>query len=344
MSATLLQDAGVLVSWDTGTRTGRALLSATGASRLEHAPTTRSTSTPGHPDVLLRLEDEHRPFDLTGFTPVTRGVWAGPEGETVLESTGGSGFAQHWSMAKGQLLVRSRWVPSLVEAAAASVMRTRFRALRAQVLLHYPVLWWAATRGLAPLHVSVLEIDGVAVLLAGPGGVGKSSLVARELDTGASATCDNLGVCDGELVHGLRERLRVPAEMATRGSTARAAHGRREQPWHGWVPEIRPALVVVVRRGLGPHAEVRPTEPATARRALVGGTFCAGELRRFWPLAATLAVSTGRDPVLPPVDAVAGVLTERLPCFELVLGAEPGPPLRTLLHQQLATATGGVLR
>jgi hypothetical protein len=46
----------------------------------------------------------------------------------------------------------------------------------------------------------------------------------------------------------------------------------------------------------------------------------AGELRRFWAFAATLAAGTGAGPSHPPVGEVASAFAERLPCFVLRLG------------------------
>ncbi len=288
-------------------------------------------------DVRLVVEARRTLPSTRDLVPVTRGVWYASDGEVLLESAGGSGFTQAWTVTEGMVTVRTWWDPSLPEAAAARALRARFRALRAQILLHYPALWWAALHGMAPLHVSVVEIDGVAVLLAGPGGVGKSSLVARELDEGASATCDNLAACDGSSAFGVLEPLRLPAGLAG-AAGARAAHGRREARWRGHVDRLDPDLVVVVRRGAGEQPTVRPLSSPEATRALVAGTLAAGELRRFWPLCAVLGLASARGPVLPPLEAVARQFTDRLPCYELVLGRAPGERLSSLLGDQIASA------
>src|SRR3954451_7028971 len=295
----------------------------------------------GDADLVLTVEPGRARPATEGFWPVTRGVWVDRNQNTLFESTGGSGYAQLWSVEDDVLHVRSWWAPSGMEAAAAAALRPRFRALQAQVLLHYPALWWATQRGLAPLHVSVVEVDGVVVLLAGPGGVGKSTLVARELDSGASATCDNLATCDGVTAYGLREPLRLSQDQGPDGghaparmSGARTTHGRRETTWCGRVAQLRPDVVVVLERGPDRLHRVRSVPPAEAARALVAGTMVAGELRRFWPLTAALAMSMGRGPAIPPVQAVADRLVDRLPCFRLTLGS-PGVPLRSLLGPQL---------
>jgi len=287
------------------------------------------------PDVALVVEKGRHPFPSTGMTPVTRGVWTS-EGSVVLDSVGGSGFAQTWYPSAGRLQVRTRWSPGPLEQGAAG-LRSRFDALRAQVLLHYPALWWAASRGWAPLHVSVLELDGVVVMLAGPGGVGKSTLVAQALASGARATCDNVAVSDGETAAGLREPLRLAVADGGPSSGARTTHGRRELRWDGQVPALRPDLVVVVRRG-GAGPRVHETDPELAARALVAGTYAAGELRRFWTLSAVVGLATGTGPVHPDVAGVARRLTGRLPCLELELGTSPGASLHTLLGPHLDRA------
>jgi hypothetical protein len=277
------------------------------------------------------VEGRRHRFSTAGMTPLTRGVWYAPD-TVVMDSVGGSGFSQVWRCAEGRLEVRARWTPSLLER-GATVLSSRSNALRAQVLVHYPALWWAGTRGYAPLHVSVVEIDGVVVVLAGPGGVGKSTLVAHALALGARAACDNVAVCDGEVAQGLREPLRLAVADAGPTYGARTTHGRREVHWDGRVASLCPDLVLVVRRGNGPF--VRPLEPQEARRALVAGTYAAGELRRFWVLTALLGLATGLGPVHPRVDEVAHRLTTRLPCYELVLGQAPGVGLHTLLAPHL---------
>lgn len=306
-----------------------SIIAATGSSRLD-APVGS-----GPADVTLVLEASRERFDVRGFELLTRGVWVNASRETVIEDLGGSGFTQAWSVEDGRLIVRTRWSPSWLAMGAATALPSRFRTLRAQVLLHYPVLWWASVNGLAPLHVSVLQVDGVVVLLAGPGGVGKSTLVARELSTGATATCDNLAVSAGFVVRGIYEPLRLPSGLGLSRSGARTTHGRRESAWSGRVPSLTPDLVVVVRRGDGAKREVHPISAEQAQRTLVAGTYSAGELRRFWPLAAILALATREGPVHPPVENVAATLTSRLPCFELEVTALAGKRLTTSLQAPL---------
>jgi hypothetical protein len=314
-----------------------------GASRLYDAVTAASGCAGADfpeaeviPDVTLSLERVRHHFDTAGGELVTRGVWATDDGGVVIGDVGGSGYSQQWLPMGDRLHVRTRWTPTTKARLAARLLPTRFRALQAQVLLHYPVLWWASVRGGAPLHVSVIEVDGVAVVLAGPGGVGKSTLVAGQLEAGATATCDNLAMVRGGWAHGLSEPLRL--EPRSGGEPGRrTTHGRRELPWSRRAPALRPQLVVVLRRGDPSMPSTRPIGADEAVRGLVAGTYAAGELQRFWPLCAVLALATGRGPVHPPVEDVARDLCDRLPCFEVSITGRSGASLSDLLHQPLNT-------
>ncbi|NUR07261.1 MAG: hypothetical protein HOQ45_09645, partial [Nocardioidaceae bacterium] len=131
------------------------------AAGLALSAGTDGSDQAGPADVTVVLERTRAGFDTAGLQPVTRGVWSDGSG-VVVESAGGSGFAQHWSLDGDRLLVRARWRPGPLELAAAR-LRSRFHALSAQVLLHYPALWLAGTRSLAPLHASVVEVGGLGV-------------------------------------------------------------------------------------------------------------------------------------------------------------------------------------
>lgn len=313
----------------------QALIAAAGSPEQGTIATTTA-----HSDVEIWVERTSQEFPTGPRTLVTRGVSVDADTGVVISSAGGSGHAQWWS-AGDRLRVSSRWRPTLVERGAAVVLRRRRRALEAQVLLHYPALWWAGVRGLSPLHAAVIDVDGVVVMLAGPGGVGKSTLLAAEIAAGGVALCDNLAVSDGIRAHGLAEPMRLETSHTGPAHTlgtvgARTTHGRREHAWVTRPDVLVPDLVVAVRRGDGGRASVRTAPPASVARSLVAGTFAAGELRRFWPLCAVLALATGLGPELPPVVDVARRLTERVPCLELALGPRSDTPLRQLLAGPLA--------
>ena len=278
--------------------------------------------------IRVSVERGNAAFDVTGWRVLTRDAWCRP-GQVVLGDACSSGLDLQVTADESGLDVVARWRPSGKGRVAAALLRSRTRLLLRAVLLQYPALWRSQQRGRAPLHASVcgLGADGRTVLLAGPGGVGKSTLVHGELLAGASCTCDNLCVSDGQDAWGVLEPLRLPVEVH-QGNGRRMPHGRREVTWPRRTDRMRPGLLVVVSRG---GQAVTTCEPELAARYLVAGTYMAGELRRYWPFAATLALGTGLGGSHPKVEEVAGQLSRSLPCLQVDLGDRPGAPLRELL-------------
>lgn len=292
-------------------------------------------------DVRVTVEDTSDPFDTAGWEVITRGAF-GRSGQVVILDACSSGLDVAIRATPDDLEVRARWRPSLTGRAASALLRSRGRLLIREVLLQYPVIWWAGLRGRAPLHASVCgptAPGGETVVLAGPGGVGKSTLVHAELANGVSATCDNLCVSDGRTAWGLVEPFRVDVGgLDGRPRGRRVPHGRRETTWPTRADSLTPSMVVVLRRGAG-VPRVAPMDPDDACRALVAGTYMAGELRRFWGLAATLSLGTGLGEPHPRVEDVARQMTARLPCKEVFLGGSPGPRLGEMLDlQEIAEA------
>ena len=288
------------------------------------------------PDVRVTVERGSAPFDVTGWRVLTRSAWC-RQGQVVVTDACSSGLDLQVTVGEPVLDVVARWRPSGKERAAAAVLRARARLLLRAVLLQYPALWRSQQRGRAPLHASVCGLgaaEGQTVLLAGPGGIGKSTLVHGELLRGAVFTCDNLCVSDGQYAWGVVEPLRLPAEVHG-GRGRRMPHGRREAAWPRRADRMQPDRLVVLARDGKPA--VIPFTPSLAARHLVAGTYMAGELRRYWAFAATLALGTGLGGSHPPVQMIADALSTRLPCLRVTLGDHPGAPLRELLGAAAGT-------
>lgn len=287
------------------------------------------------PDVRVAVERDSAAFDVTGWRVLTRDAWC-REDQVVIGNACSSGLDLRITVGEPTVEVVARWRPSGTGRAAAAVLRARTRLLLRAVLLQYPALWRSQQRGRAPLHASVCGLataDGQAVLLAGPGGVGKSTLVHRELLSGAVSTCDNVCVSDGQCAWGLVEPLRLPAG-AHAGKGRRMPYGRREAAWPRRTDQMAPGLLVMLVRGARPG--VTRCDPALAARHLAAGTYMAGELRRYWAFAATLALGTGLGDSHPPVQHIAQKLSAGLPCLQVTLGDRPGAPLRELLESVTA--------
>jgi hypothetical protein len=285
------------------------------------------------PSVRVTVERDPAAFDVTGWRVLTRDAWC-RDGQMVIGNACSSGLDLRITASEAAVELTARWRPSGKERALAAVARSRARLLLRAVLLQYPALWRSQQRGRVPLHASVCRLaDGRVVMLAGPGGVGKSTLVHGELLNGAVPICDNVCVSDGRDAWGLVEPLRLPAEIGA-GTGRRMPYGRREATWLRRTDQLAPDLLVALARGSQPG--VTRCDPALAARQLAAGTYMAGELRRYWAFAATLALGTGLGSSHPPVQQVAQELSDRLPCLQVTLGDRPGAPLRELLSTATA--------
>lgn len=295
----------------------------------------------GGVDAEVTVEASSAPFDTNGWETLTRDAWRDKD-RLVLRDACSSGLDVELRATGRLLVVRARWRPQLSGRAASMVLRTRSRLLLRAVLLQYPALWWAGAKGRAPLHASVcgpLHPSGHTVIVAGPGGVGKSTMVQAELALGSVATSDNLCTSDGTTTWGVVEPRRLPAGSpgpADDPPGRRTTHGRRESGWSRRALSLQPNVVVVLRRDCNDEVTIKALNPDEAARALVAGTYMAGELRRYWGFAAAASLATGIGDPHPPVDAVARQLASRLPCIEVTLAALPAGRLGTLLDAPVA--------
>jgi hypothetical protein len=283
------------------------------------------------PTLAVRVESTNRSFVDGEWEPLTRGAWR-LQDCVVIEDVCSSGF-DVMVQVRDLPEFTFRWRPRLRGQAAARLLRSRFILLARAVLIQYPALWCASLRGRAPLHASVCTAGDLQPMLAGPAGVGKSTLLTRELEAGGHAISDNLCVSDGTTAWGLVEPLRIE------GAGGRSMpHGRAERRMERRATAMIPDVLVALRRGTDDDPSVHQCDEAAVARSLVTGTYMAGELRRFWSFAATLAAGTGLGPAHPPVERIAAILAARLPCVEIVLSRDPGIGLAQLLNRMEAIA------
>ncbi|MGH7762359.1 MAG: hypothetical protein ACREOY_13255, partial [Candidatus Dormibacteraceae bacterium] len=175
------------------------------------------------PTLAVHIESTSRPFYTTGWEPVTRGAWRLGH-DVMIEDVCSSGFDLQLRCGQDLMVFVFRWRPKLTGLLARRLLPSRFTLLARAVLVQYPALWRASLRGRAPLHASVCTAGGMRPLLAGPGGVGKSTLLMQELAAGAVAIADNICVSDGTTAWGLVEPLRVEG-----GAGRPMPHGRTER-------------------------------------------------------------------------------------------------------------------
>lgn len=279
------------------------------------------------PSAEVRVESTREPFDTRGWEPASRGVWRRGE-EVVVENACTAGFDLHLACHEGRPTFTYRWRPPTRDRVLALAARSRFHLLARAVLVQFPALWCAGLRGRAPLHASACVAGESTPLVACPSGVGRSTLLLRQLAHGGRATSDNLGVSDGVAVWGLVEPVRV-----SEGEGRRMPHGRRETALDGRVAALIPDCVVVLRRDGRERSTLVRESQETAVRSLVTSTYMAGELRRYWAFAATLSAVTGLGPAHSPVTDVAGDLADGVPCFTLHVGTRDDRVLGELLQR-----------
>jgi hypothetical protein len=282
---------------------------------------------PDSPTVRVRVDPERKPFPVTGWTRLARDAWC-RNGHVVLRDVATSGFDLHaWCDGPVPDMVL-RWRPPKRTRVAALVLRGRARLLAQAVLLQYPALWAASVRGRPPLHAAALTAGSQgAVLLVGPSGVGKTTLVTEEIAAHGTATGDNLVVGDGRGVWGVVEPIR-----SEQGTGRREPHGRRTMHLSGRVPVLDPTVLVILARGTG--YRVQALAPEAAARALIASTYAAGELRRYWGVHALLALGTGVGPPHPQVSQTAAAFAERLRCLRVELPNVQGERLAEHLRTE----------
>jgi hypothetical protein len=273
---------------------------------------------PSGSTIEVHVDGSRRAFDTRGWAPLGRDAWR-HDGELVIRDAFRSGFDVRLRSGPSPPRFTYRWRPPPLTRAAALALRVRARFLARAVLLHFPAMWWAGTRGRAPVHAPAVRVGNSTFLIAGHGGVGKTTLIQRKTEQGFAATGDNLSVTDGRTVWGVVEPMR-----SVSGHGRRVTYGRREGPMAGRVPALVPDRIVVLRGDV--ERRVASVDPGAAERALVAGTYMAGELLRYWPFAALLATGTGLGPPHPAVVEAARQLSARLPAVEAGLPPLAGEP------------------
>jgi hypothetical protein len=204
-------------------------------------------------------------------------------------------------------------------------------------LVFFPIAWHLRrTRGWEMIHASAVASDQGAVLIAGPGGAGKTTtsiaLVAR---AGMTLLTENLVFSDGQHVYPVCEPIRLTAEsLRLLGESAEelrgyaAAGGLKHKTM--FVPPIdpepagvRPEIVFLARFSSPGFARSIP--PPVARELIRATNVLTLELNDFYWYAAAL------DLLWPPVAAARAEPLERLtattPCYSLGIdraaGVEP---------------------
>lgn len=223
---------------------------------------------------------------------------------------------------------RDRVKRFLYHRRADDLRRRRFTTLL-YYLIYYPCFWWLErTRGVHPIHAAGVETGGGVTVLAGPSGVGKSTLsVALSAAPDARFLSDTFLLHQGTAFFPVREPLLLDDQARNwLGESAallepidwRYCLGRRGYHW----PRDRASdggdafVLLFPRRATAPY--VRPLPPLEAHAQLSAGGLLVNDLRRYWAYAAALDALDPHRLVSAREASLAG-LTSRVPSFELGL-------------------------
>jgi hypothetical protein len=219
------------------------------------------------------------------------------------------------------------WIQRSVRWRHLAQLRDRRFTTLLYYLLYYPCFWvLERTRDLHPIHAAGVEMHGATIVLAGPSGVGKSTLV-----TGLAAYPDARLLSDTFLLHCGTTCSSVPepllldrwsqrwlgdtaihlTRIAHRYSLSREGfHWPAERSAHGGTAR----LLVFPQRSTGHY--LRPLSPSCARGRLSAGNLVVNDLRRYWAFASVLELLDPTRLVLAREHSIARLIAAT-PAYEL---------------------------
>ncbi len=201
-----------------------------------------------------------------------------------------------------------------------------------QYLVLFPLAWHLRrTRGWELIHASAVAAGERGVVIAGPGGAGKTTTcIALVTKAGMRLVTENLVFCDGDHIYPVCEPIRLTGEsLDLLGDAA-----DRLQPFNGGLkhkamflppveanpPGIRPALVFLPRFSSAGY--VRAIPPPEACDIILATNLLTLELNDFYWYAAAL------DLLWPGENHAAEKRVHRLtrttPCFSLGIDRSAG--------------------
>ncbi|MBI4514424.1 MAG: hypothetical protein HY699_01230 [Deltaproteobacteria bacterium] len=197
-------------------------------------------------------------------------------------------------------------------------------------LAYYPAFWWCETQmGFHPIHAAGAVTDAGAVVLAGPSGVGKSTLALALAAQPAQLLSETFLLHRGATLRPVREPLLLDEwSRSWLGSAMsgleplRAGFVFSRNGYHrlaGLAEEGRAAAVLLPRRA--PRTYVRAISAEEAHQRLSAANQIVKDMRRYWAFAAAL------DPLAPSGlmaqrEAELARLTAGARCGEFGLGPE----------------------
>jgi hypothetical protein len=214
-----------------------------------------------------------------------------------------------------------------------ALRRRRFTTLL-YYLVYYPCFWWLERHeGLHPIHAAGVETNDEVVVLAGPSGVGKSTLAAALASLpGARLLSDTFLLQRGTSVLPVREPLLLDqwsrAWLEQASELLQPIHWRYclDRDGYHW-PQERLSSGGPVSVVLFPHRAARPyvrrLSPLEAHGRISAGNFIVNDLRRYWAYAAVLEMLDS-SPLMHERENEILALTAVVPSYEVGLHAGLG--------------------
>lgn len=215
--------------------------------------------------------------------------------------------------------IYANWIKRGLRRRHLEQLRQRRFTTLLYYLLYYPCFWvLERTRDLHPIHAAGVEVQGTAVVLAGPSGVGKSTLVTGLAGhPRARLLSDTFLLHNGKTVYAVPEPLLLDQwSQRWLGNTAvnlkRIAHryslSRNGFHW----PTERSSGSGIASLLLFPHRSsahyLRPLSPSSARGRLTASNLIVNDLRRYWAFASVIELVDPTPLVLAREDSIAKLL------------------------------------
>jgi hypothetical protein len=233
-----------------------------------------------------------------------------------------------------------------------AVPRERFFFEIMYNLVYYPIFWRLRRRGIFPMHGAGVVTRGLAIVVAGAQGTGKSTLVAQLLAGSADGfISDNILLYDGGRVYPCHEPLRIDAGMLARMPHLEAILDPVDVP----VPLGRRAFnvarrayrdsaspdVVLVPRMSRAATGLRPIARETVMDRVREFNTLADEIRSFEVFASVLGAAMGAAGVRAEETRALETLFSRARCFELTIRYGEHPAETAAALEAALGADGG---
>jgi hypothetical protein len=239
------------------------------------------------------------------------------------------------------------WLKRVIYRRSLPGMRRRRFTTLLYYLLYYPCFWWLERhRDWHPIHAGGVEMEDGVVVVAGPSGVGKSTLV-----TALAASADARLLSDTFLLHRGRGVRSVPEPLLLDGWSQSWLGGDAallrpidhryclERNGFHWPQERlseggRIRLLLFPQRA--PEMNVRPLSVEQAQGRIRAGDLIVNDLRRYWAYAAALELLDPNLLVRAREESLAALVSS-VPIFEVAIDGAVGCADMVRLVRQLAS-------